>query len=577
MQGTKLSLCAKFFLFSLLFAALGRAVWADSADQSLGAKSLSQEQTQAKLILMGQGFFNPLFMAVSLRQNLDAQGQIPESSQDMPVMAFLVSNGYLETAPNAAGAPWWNFRLPSVTAYVTGGGITYTLPTRPPWTALIPSVRGFNYDIPIAIRTHVSESLERSWSQGAVEYYAATFSYTLSLSDKIQHFTGSPKITGSVRLAIKNDPRVGTWQLDSITWAQNDVQVIRDLIAKWGRFEYGVLQQRIFDARMQAFSDVQKRIASQGILEKNPKDPRVIVSKNHALMFYRMPPWPVHWGYSGLRLPTLNNLKTMCRDVKSMHAIWQLPIQAQLGAMFWESQKGFNPGNLGGYNLIDTPDHRIWGSFGVAGGEAIIPTNTVEDGLDRVFFRYLNGPGFSESFGGTEDWSMRGPIGSVATSYINLICVAPIEQNGAPEHATLHPSPSQSKRRPNLLPVRPETQEQTKARPESAASVPRHHFERHAKMVHFICKNEKFTARIDVDYVGRTIVANLGERGKPLTATFQGQTISWRAREHLNYGGGGYAEQDMTLDSTTGVLIDHYHSSHGSSGTSIFECGRGQS
>ena len=96
-----------------------------------------------------------------------------------------------------------------------------------------------------------------------------------------------------------------------------------------------------------------------------------------------------------------------------------------------------------------------------------------------------------------------------------------------------------------------------------------------SKIVRFTCSTKDYTGTFDVNYDDHTVSASMGEVGKALNAKIDGPIISWHAHERLNYGGGGFADQDMKLDTAAYSLTNHHSDSRGGHGTSVFQCDGG--
>jgi|GEM_PF-4661606 len=84
-----------------------------------------------------------------------------------------------------------------------------------------------------------------------------------------------------------------------------------------------------------------------------------------------------------------------------------------------------------------------------------------------------------------------------------------------------------------------------------------------------IAINKKVNAAtIIVNYENFTVVSpNFGSVNQVMPAQISPSTIAWHARQIRNWGFGGYNEQDMSLDRTTGQLTDRY-----SGGITMFTC-----
>jgi outer membrane lipoprotein SlyB len=131
---------------------------------------------------------------------------------------------------------------------------------------------------------------------------------------------------------------------------QNDAAVISNSLTAIGNGQLGALGQAIEGARKQAFDQIEQQLAENGLIEKSKDDPSVLVSRNHGLMYLR-------GGTVTDPQATLGTLARTCAAKNALGAHWRLPNGNELGTLF-------GPGNFfGATNMIDVPDHRLWGAI----------------------------------------------------------------------------------------------------------------------------------------------------------------------------------------------------------------------
>lgn len=286
-----------------------------------------------KEILAAVSFDAPLIATASLQQQVDTNGNL-SNSEDAPLLALFQRVGIIRIDANPNGAPWWRF------SFTTG-----TL------------ARG-QLSIEAARREITGRSEEKYWSEGSFEFYAETITYNLVLAPTIARVLDSPPVTGSLRIVLRNDPAVGTWKPyfapeRGIKWSRDDSGVVRNMLELTGKTFIPELGEKIQRARTSAFETIERQLASDGILERDAKDSRMLVSKKHKLRYNLGSTFRISQGV------TLGQLKQYCRDSNVGKFAWRLPAIEELGTIFG----GHN--FFGGTGLVNTPDNRLWSDFAI--------------------------------------------------------------------------------------------------------------------------------------------------------------------------------------------------------------------
>lgn len=365
-----------------------------------------------KEILAAVNFDVPLITTVSLRQQVDANGNL-SNSEDAPLLALFQRAGIIRTEAYQGGAPWWRFAM-------SVGTLTRE-----------------QLSIEAARREIAERSEEKYWSEGSVEFYAETIAYKLVLSPAIAGAINNPSVTGSLRIVLRNDPAVGKWKPffapeRGTKWLRDDSEVIRDMLELAGKAFVPELGQQIQRARTTAFDTIERQLANDGTLEKDARDSRMLVSKKHKLRYNLGSTFRISQGV------TLGQLKQYCRDSNVGKFAWRLPTIEELGTIFG-SHNFFN-----GTALINTPDNRLWSDFAIAASPGFyILSSTAKPYIsytatshifnDTAYRLELQGSQFISQFqltnvslSGADLDTARATGGYGGDYFVKVLCVAPL-------------------------------------------------------------------------------------------------------------------------------------------------------
>jgi len=260
-------------------------------------------------------------------------------------------------APKTDGPPWWDFNVASGT--LNNGVIT----------------------IDVGLRHLGSRSEKTTWSEGSIHYFAETIAYevvpmpTLT-ADLVPYW---PKLKSfSLRLVLAYDPAQGHWQLLSDPArgtkfdAMLDASAVRQGLAQAGQNLVSILPDLIQNACKLSFDQIQAQLAADGILEKGASE-NTLISKRSKLRYYKGDTFPLAEGVG------LGRLKAYCAGLKANNASWHLPNANELGSIFSTRNYFTGTTTADSNNIIDTPDHRLWGSISNPSPPGIIlPTDSSE-------------------------------------------------------------------------------------------------------------------------------------------------------------------------------------------------------
>jgi len=270
------------------------------------------------------GFGGAISETVSLTHNLDANAQLP-ADDAASLIALLFAAKYINVVPNAGAAPYFFF-----------GGVGAHMVDA-----------NSNMVIPLGTRQIVSRSNQKSWSEGAVKFFAETVTYT------VQGAADNPVLKGesvgpyTMRLVLQNDPAVGQWQVNvdrGTSFAPDqDSKALLQKVLEIGAADLADLNTTIGKTRVGVFDGIEKSLRDSGAIEKTA-DPGVVLSPNAKLAFYIS---PVDFSHHKLA-----EIGPYCASVAAGKYHWRWPVLNELRQVV--GQDGF---------LIDTPDHRIWGQI----------------------------------------------------------------------------------------------------------------------------------------------------------------------------------------------------------------------
>jgi len=277
------------------------------------------------------GFDNPITISVVANGSVDSDGN-PSSDEVLRRMALLLRADALRISPNINGSPWWTFNVASGT--LADGVIT----------------------VPAGRRAVAGHSEEQSWSEGAVHYYAETISYNV---EPVGGFSLGHSAVGpfSIRLILKNDPAVGHWEATSngaagSRFAQSDAAALAAELSKPDDEAVGRLRTAISQARRSAFDAIEQNLKATGVIERDPNNPDVLVSRRLRTAYYTK-------SDSNSSI-TLSKAAEACaslvaRGYGSESGRWHLATSEEVKALL-----GVRPG---GNQLPDAPDSRLWRNF----------------------------------------------------------------------------------------------------------------------------------------------------------------------------------------------------------------------
>ena len=279
------------------------------------------------------GLDTPLSMNVSLRQPVDAQGNLSVTG-DTPAIALLLHLGALKVAPNAAGSPWWSFNT-------TSGALSNGILT-----------------IPAAKRVITGRADEKSWSEGGADRYAETVSYTIEPLPPFAGLPNIPPMTSAIRLQLRKGPSDDQWHLsydnDNVTTIQSnqDAGTFAQTVVSTGSQYEGELASAIQAARTAAFDQIEKSFADQGIFKR--VDGGVIASTRNNLAYYPEPGSVVGATYV--------DAEQHCALTHVGNYHWRLPTLTELYTLVNTDKK-----------IIDIPDGRLWSAITQSNpGQAIL-------------------------------------------------------------------------------------------------------------------------------------------------------------------------------------------------------------
>lgn len=272
-------------------------------------------------------FTAPISVSVQLNQFYDYYGRV-QNTDNTNLIAFLANAGFIGAVAQTNSAPWWHFN-------VAGG-----------------SLANEQFTILVGKRVVTNHSDEKSWSEGAIKYYAETITYTIQLADGIKSATSAHFDQNSFRLVLMNDPAVGRWQAvvgggRGTTFDGSDTATVVKELASEGNGYLNNFLQKIADAKTQSSDQIQASLASQHTLEVGPL-PRTLLNKRAGILFYKGE------AFNLANNVTLGTLKNYCSQLHAGNYSWTLPTDAQLSIVM--QRNSYNPANI-----IDTPDGRLWG------------------------------------------------------------------------------------------------------------------------------------------------------------------------------------------------------------------------
>jgi hypothetical protein len=278
------------------------------------------------------GFNNPLAITVQL----DQVPPIPNgqyNDDNASLAALLIRANYASTQPSPDSAPWWHFN-------VSGG-----------------TLNGNAFTFDAGSRVISSRSDEQSWTEGSVQYFAETITYSIDLNGQLKKVVKAPLDGLTLRFVAMKDPAIGTWQISNdptrgTKFSQDDVTLLSNRLAAVGSDALGVLTVEIYRARNEAFQEIQNRLASDGTLERNATDPHVLVSKKNQIMFYKGDT------INNPQSTTIGALKSYCSALQAAGKSWHLATSQDIQEMI----APVTPSSTV-INVIDTPDHRLWEDF----------------------------------------------------------------------------------------------------------------------------------------------------------------------------------------------------------------------
>jgi hypothetical protein len=316
----------------------------------------SKPNVDEKEFLNAVEFTKPISVVVQLDQFTDSYGRV-QSSDNTNLIAFLANAGFIGILPQTSAAPWWHFN-------VSGGAL-----------------ENEQFTVLLGERVVTNHSDEKSWSEGAIQYYAETITYSIQLEQGIKSATNAQFNQNSFRLVLMNDPAVGRWQaivgdVRGTTFNNSDSAAItRELAIEGGGF-LNNLVSKISQAITQSSDQIEQQLASQGVIARG-REPGVVTSKNGNLAFYT-----TGASFDGR---SLGDIDTYCQALKiGSYRNWRWPTRQELGVLV--SANGV---------LIDTPDRRFWRILTTVGPDQIqfhIPTNTFVDNGGTAFnLANLNG------------------------------------------------------------------------------------------------------------------------------------------------------------------------------------------
>jgi hypothetical protein len=190
---------------------------------------------------------------LSINRNGGLVGQVP-------LAAAFAQAGYIAVQPNPNAAPWWTFAVHD--AAVSGTVTTV-----------------------VAGKRSVSRvSDEQKWTEGGLQFFAETITYSIVLNQRLQAVTQKVFEGHTLRLVAIRDPARGSWQLSrdasrGTHYGQNDALLVASELGTVGHDRLSALAGSIKDARTQAFDTIQRNLAAAGILEKDAADPNILVSR----------------------------------------------------------------------------------------------------------------------------------------------------------------------------------------------------------------------------------------------------------------------------------------------------------
>ncbi len=313
------------------------------------------DEIQALGALFPQGFASPLAYPVSLSlDHADSDGQLNPIRRDYVALAVQV--GALSVTPDTTKSPWWRFERGAAPLIDAGHGA-----------------------LSVGERTIVARSNQREWTEGGKPRFAETVTYVVKKNPRLTMIPADQFGPFSVRLVLARDPASGRWTATmgtallsadeggAITRALDPA--IADANAK--------LAAAITEARGRAFAAIEQSLKDQGVLERDPADPAVLLARKAGIAYFTK--------FNSFDSTTLSDLMRYCaRQGPARRGPWRLASEADLKAVI---------GGPSGNALIDTPDRRLWGALGtpvkIVGWYVVVPTSNVStDNGSKRFSTY---------------------------------------------------------------------------------------------------------------------------------------------------------------------------------------------
>jgi hypothetical protein len=213
------------------------------------------------------GFAAPILVSADTSLALDGQGNFITDQNTKLLDAFLKA-GVLGIDANMNGNPWWTFTRTNNPAASFNGGIV---------------------SVPVATRQISKRSDQKTWTEGSVNYFAETVTYTIAVASP---YTGGKSISlgpFSLRLVLVNDPAVGHWSTlqdpqRGTHFDTNDVSGVPAAITQG--INIGDIVSAAQKAQQRTYQAIQDTYMADGRLEQNAKQPDVLVSQKLGMAYY---------------------------------------------------------------------------------------------------------------------------------------------------------------------------------------------------------------------------------------------------------------------------------------------------
>jgi hypothetical protein len=274
-------------------------------------------------LLSAAGFDAPITVSAATNALSDNQGRMRPGDNTGLIGGFMEA-GLLRIEATTAGPPWWHF--------VTNGE---------------GAIQGQTLTVEFGRRKVTGRAEQRRWTEDSTDYFAETITYAIEPEPRFASIAKGAVGSFSARLVATNNPRVGRWTPQSISFDRTDESAtIERVIIAAGGSALEAVPQHIETAQATAYDMIEADLAERGILAVDATNSDVLVSRNAGLAFYRR--------FSPLSPQSLPSLLARCDQLAVQgYGKWRLPSAAELARIFAKNQSGYF------VYLADAPDRRL--------------------------------------------------------------------------------------------------------------------------------------------------------------------------------------------------------------------------